>query len=83
MPYMHLKILLFGIARDIAGNSTLEIEAEQGISAGELKADLLKRYPRFERVSSLLLAVNNEYAADSAILYETDEIALIPPVSGG
>jgi len=37
----------------------------------------------FEKLSSLAIAVNSEYADDNAVLQHTDEIAIIPPVSGG
>jgi molybdopterin synthase sulfur carrier subunit len=40
-------------------------------------------YPNLKGLKSLLIAVNNEYAEDSVELLESDEIALIPPVSGG
>jgi molybdopterin converting factor small subunit len=72
---MNLKIALFGIAREIVGQSTLEVAAPEGQSVQE--------YPALNRLSSLAVAVNNEYASDDAPLHERDEIALIPPVSGG
>ncbi|MCA8833249.1 molybdopterin converting factor subunit 1 [Hymenobacter pini] len=80
---MNLKIALFGIAREIVGQSTLEVAAPEGQSAQGLLRDLHARYPELARLSSLAVAVNNEYAADDTLLQERDEIALIPPVSGG
>ncbi len=80
---MNLKIALFGIAREIVGQPTLEISAPEGQSAQGLLADLHARYPELARLSSLAVAVNNEYAAADTLLQERDEIALIPPVSGG
>ena len=80
---MILKILTFGIARDIVGGSSLIFEATEGISVAQLKQKLLERYPTFGNLSSLLIAVNEEYGDDETVIFERDDIALIPPVSGG
>ena len=80
---MNLQIRAFGIARDIAGGRIFEVEMPAGATVGDLKNFLLKKYPAFESLSSLLIAVNAEYGSDEHILAEQDEIALIPPVSGG
>ncbi|NVO30633.1 molybdopterin converting factor subunit 1 [Hymenobacter lapidiphilus] len=80
---MRLNIALFGVAREIVGQPTLEIETAAGQSARGLLSELHARYPALAALSSLAVAVNNEYAADDAPLHERDEIALIPPVSGG
>ncbi len=77
-----IKVKLFGIARDIVGSSTLELD-----KAGGTVADLLTKvktdYPDFVKLTSLLVAVNEEYAEMDAPINENDEVALIPPVSGG
>ena len=44
---------------------------------------LLNRYPKLKDLNSLLIAVNQKYASDEISVTETDEIAVIPPVSGG
>ena len=80
---MTLRVLTFGIARDITGTSNLAVEMSDGTTVGELKSHLLAQYPQFESLSALFIAVNAEYEEDHAILQERDEIALIPPVSGG
>ena len=80
---MNLEVTLFGIAREIVGQPSLRLTVPEGQSAQGLLADLHVRYPELARLSSLAVAVNNEYAADDTPLHERDEIALIPPVSGG
>ena len=80
---MTLKILTFGIARDIIGSSTFNIEITEGGTAEDLKREILVKYPRFLSLSSLMIAVNAEYGNSETVLQEGDEIALIPPVSGG
>ena len=80
---MTLEILTFGIARDIIGSSVFSIEMTEGASVDDLKRQILTLYPRFIALSSLMIAVNAEYGNDETFLREGDEIALIPPVSGG
>lgn len=80
---MNLTVALFGIAREIVGQSSLALTVPSGQSAAGLLADLRAQYPRLAELRSLAVAVNNEYAAGEVPLHERDEIALIPPVSGG
>lgn len=79
---MKYKIKTYGIAREIMGGHQVEIEAD-ATTVGELRAQLVARYPQLAALRSLFIAVNLEYADDNARLSTTDEIALIPPVSGG
>lgn len=80
---MKLDILLFGIARDIVGGSSLAIEIEEKTTVDALMKHLHQTYPDFDKLSSLMIAVNSDYAKGEVVLKENDEIALIPPVSGG
>lgn len=80
-----MEVLFFGITKDITGRATMDI-SELGSfpsSVGELKQSLKEVFPEFGALSSLAIAVNSEYATDSVILEKGDEIAIIPPVSGG
>ena len=79
---MNVNVLAFGIAKDIFGKSSINIEID-GETTGGLKQTLERQYPRLKQLASYMVAVNNEYASDDAILTEHDEIAIIPPVSGG
>lgn len=80
---MKIRVLAFGIARDITNADTLLVELPAGSDAAALKMHLQEQYPAFKRLNSLRIAVNAEYAAPETLLRENDEIALIPPVSGG
>ena len=80
---MKCKVLAFGISRDIVGSKVLEMELPDGNTVSDLKRELFKKYPAFVDLKSLYVALNNEYAKEDAILKTGDEIALIPPVSGG
>jgi molybdopterin converting factor subunit 1 len=80
---MKVNVLAFGIAKDIFGGSSVDIELPENGTTIKLKQSLEDRYPRLKHLASYLVAVNNEYAQDEGILTERDEIAIIPPVSGG
>jgi sulfur-carrier protein len=79
---MELKLLLFGITKDIIGSSPHSLKIS-GDTVGSLRNQLLEDYPKLVGLRSLLIAVNNEYAEDDLVLNVTDEVAIIPPVSGG
>ena len=76
-----IKVKLFGIAKDITSSSYFETKTN--ISVKELKDTILSQYPEFYDLRSVLIAVNDEYADDDVIIAENDDVALIPPVSGG
>ncbi|MEZ4968080.1 MAG: MoaD/ThiS family protein [Flavobacteriaceae bacterium] len=84
-----MTILLFGVTKDIIGSATLsmpsssEFGSKKSKTVKELKEYLGKIYPELKKLSSLAVAVNNSYANDDTIIDNFDEIALIPPVSGG
>lgn len=80
---MRCLVKAFGIARDIISGREVVIEVPDKTTVAELKSRLLTDYPRLRALTSLYIAVNAEYAPDDQILSEGDEIALIPPVSGG
>ena len=77
------SVLLFGIARDLTGQSAVSVPLGEGTTVNDLINQLHQRYPVLMGIKSLLVAVNGEYATVEQILTDNDEIALIPPVSGG
>lgn len=78
-----VNILAFGIAKEILGSASLAMQVAAGTTAGALKTLLEKQYPGLAQLSSFMLALNNEYAHPDTIIRPGDEIAIIPPVSGG
>lgn len=80
---MKIKVVCFGITRDILGGFEKEIELSAGETVQDLKAKLLTDYPDFGKLTSLRIAVNEEYGEENLVLSEKDEVVLIPPVSGG
>lgn len=80
---MKIKILAFGITRDILGGSTVEMQIPAGASVADLRAALYGQYPALQKLNQLAIALNTEYAAEEQKIDERDEVVLIPPVSGG
>ena len=80
---MIIKILAFGIAKDIFGGSAITVTLPEHANTGDLKKQLEFDYPRLKQLASYMVAVNNEYAENSVAITNIDEIAIIPPVSGG
>ncbi|MCG9971877.1 MoaD/ThiS family protein [Christiangramia crocea] len=79
-----MKILFFGITRDIVGETMVDARDLKEIgTVGELRDLLNAKYPRLKDLSSLNFAINEELAEDFEAISVNDEIALIPPVSGG
>ncbi len=81
---MKVKVVYFGVLREIAGAQHEQIEVAEGATAGMAFAKILATYPEMQRFQkSLAVAVNLEYSEHSRELKEGDEVAVIPPVSGG
>jgi len=81
---MRVNILFFGPARDLTGFEREQVEIAPGESVGDLQARYESRFPRMrEMAGSLLAAVNQEMADRSCVLQDGDEVAFMPPVSGG
>jgi molybdopterin converting factor small subunit len=80
---MLVQILAFGIAKEIVGNTTIEVELNEHATIGDLKVVLENRFQRLKQLASYMIAQGNEYASDHDKIIPENEIALIPPVSGG
>lgn len=80
---MKLQIKLFGIAKEIANASSFELELIELTTVEVLRKEVMAKFPAFGDLQSIMIAVNSEYAKDDVELTAADEVALIPPVSGG
>jgi molybdopterin converting factor subunit 1 len=76
---MHVRVRLFAILRERAGTDELELELPEGARV----SDALERVRGLTDGVRVVLALNQEYAPPHAELSPGDELALIPPVSGG
>ncbi len=80
---MLIKVLAFGIVKDIFNGSSMNVELNQAITVDELKILLEEKFPGLKQLASYMIAVNNEYAQVNDVIQKHDEVAIIPPVSGG
>lgn len=79
-----MRILLFAQLKDAAGCGEILWPAGDVMTAAELWERLLKEYPALTpHRPTVRLARNGEYATPEALFHPGDEVALIPPVSGG
>ncbi|HEX4594450.1 MAG TPA: molybdenum cofactor biosynthesis protein MoaE [Bryobacteraceae bacterium] len=79
-----MKVLFFGMLRDIVGRAEEEIEVEAGSCLGCVFERYARQFPRLgELKSSIVLARNHQFSDRSVIIGDGDEIAFLPPVSGG
>lgn len=79
---MTITILTFGIARQITGGPVVLPHADVP-TAGKLLLVMKERFPALAALRSLAVAVNGQYADAATSIQPGDEVALIPPVSGG
>ncbi len=81
---MRLTVLGFASVSDLIGRRPVVVESESGTSVAALKQHLEARFVGLaEHWEGLAVAVNGEIADDTRTLEDGDEIALLPPVSGG
>jgi len=81
---MHVTVRLFATYREIVGSKELEVRLSDGATLRALLNALYRDHPRLKGYEeTMLLAVNHEFAEPAARLREGDEVALMPPVSGG
>lgn len=83
---MEFTVLFFARSREVAGVPSIDVTLPEGSTTTELLKLLVERYPGMESVlQSCVLAVNQEYVSkdEATALQGGDEIAIIPPLSGG
>jgi molybdopterin synthase catalytic subunit len=81
---IQITLLFLGPARDFAGVESAERSLEDGCSIVDLRGILAELYPQLApALHTIRFAVNQRFATDATTLADGDEVALIPPVSGG
>lgn len=79
-----IEILLFSLLRERIGASSLTFPLAEPIAASVLLERLAQTHPRIQpALTSIRVAVNQEYVAGEHVVRPGDEVALITPVSGG
>jgi molybdopterin synthase catalytic subunit/molybdopterin converting factor small subunit len=83
---MQVRVLFFGLLKDIFHQDSQLLELAAGATVGDLVGNCRERavLPSQREIwTSLAVAVNRQYVAGHEILHDGDEVALLPPVSGG
>src|SRR5271154_423302 len=84
MTIVRVKVLFFGMLKDIVGRAEDHIEVADDSRLESVFASYAHQFPRLTALeSSIVLACNHEFCDRSAAIREGDEIAFLPPVSGG
>eukprot|EP00884_Botryococcus_braunii_P015854 jgi/Botrbrau1/2952/Bobra.0026s0023.1 len=83
---MQVRVLFFARGRELAGVSESDVEVGPGATVHQLWLKLLEDYPDLSEIAGCtVLALNQTYVNkdDPVVLKDGDEVALIPPISGG
>jgi MoaE-MoaD fusion protein len=81
---MKIGVLFFGVLKDLLGREDETVDLPEGARVREVLLHYAQEVPRFgAMVPALAISVNQEYSGTDRVLREGDEVALLPPVSGG
>jgi MoaE-MoaD fusion protein len=81
---MQIRVLFFGVLKDLVGRSSDTVDLPEGARLEDLLSHYLRQVPRLQSMlPALALSVNQEYSRSDRALAAGDEVALLPPVSGG
>jgi MoaE-MoaD fusion protein len=81
---VRIRVLLFASLRERAGTDSFELDLPAGATVASARAELVTRYPDLFAAGTVAAAVNGAHARDpQAPLRDGDELAFLPPVSGG
>src|SRR5260221_7879791 len=84
MTKVSVRVLFFGMLRDIVGRAEDRIEVVEGARLESVFERYAQQFPRLGALkSSIVLASNHQFCEPSAAVSDGDEIAFLPPVSGG
>ncbi len=81
---MKIQVRLFAAARQLAGQEVVTLECPEPATVADLRSQLAAQLPDLDPLlKHIRFAVNAQYARDDTALSQDDEVACIPPVSGG
>jgi molybdopterin converting factor subunit 1 len=81
---VNVRLLFFGQLKDVAGCASDSVDLSEGATIADLLAQYEKKAPRLKDfLPSTAISLNQEYVSSDARLKDNDEVALLPPVSGG
>lgn len=77
-----MKLKCFGIAEEIIGSPIIHLDKDN-VTVSELRNILNDSYPELNNIKHYMVAVNHSYALEDDLISGSEEVAIIPPVSGG
>lgn len=81
---MIVKVLFFASLKDITGESGIDLELDENADVESLKVEVTSMYPKLKPFMSFVkIAINQEFAEANSVIKNGDELAILPPVSGG
>ena len=81
---MLVKVKCFAWAYEVTGTDEIEVEMKESAKVSDLREILSQKFPEFSgRMESIAVSINQEFVGEGAIISSSDEVALIPPISGG
>ncbi len=87
IAYMKIKVRFFSILKDVAGRESIELELPEGAKLRDLLEKIYSLYPDLEKISGeevgVIALLNGNYGRLDDELGDGDEVALVPPASGG
>lgn len=79
-----IRVLFFGLLKDVAGLQEEHLLLDEGAHLNDVYTQYAARFPKLLAMrASIVLAVNQQFALDNPALQDGDEVAFLPPVSGG
>lgn len=84
LTLMRVEVLFFGLLKELVGRASESLELREGSTVADVLSHYESQIPKIrELLPSVALSVNQQYAGPGAVLGPDDEVALLPPVSGG
>ncbi|MEK6643436.1 MAG: MoaD/ThiS family protein [Planctomycetota bacterium] len=83
MRKIEINVRFFGPAREWAGRDEMKLDAPTAATLGAVAGILSEKYPRLGQAVGIRLALNQAFVPLSTCVKSGDEVAIIPPVSGG
>lgn len=80
---MKINLKIFGIAKDLVGSPLLSVELDEGTTVTQLKDKLQNDFDGMKQMPNYMVAINGEYADEDRVVLHSEEVAIIPPTSGG
>ena len=81
--YPTITVKLFASFREIIGKDKITLKLSEKMTALDLRRMILEQYPQVVSKIQFVIAINRKIADDAATVDQMDEVAILPPVSGG